>query len=236
MRLYRDALTRLRVTSLVLLLTLGIFLLWLADPLPLQSLRLAQFDQFQRWHRRVEAQALSPVRVIDIDEASLKAYGQWPWPRTRLAELVQRLHGAGAAVIVIDMLLAEPDRTTPRAMARLWQNPAISAALQGLPDHDKVLAQALAGRQVVLGSSLLQGVPDARPAGATQPLPYRIIRSGAGDPAHWLHAFDSATEPLPVLAAAASGLGVMNFTGDSDSVVRRLPLFLRRGDQRSCPR
>jgi adenylate cyclase len=229
MRLRRDALTQLRAASLVLLLTLGVFLLWLVDPLPLQSLRLAQFDQFQRWYQR--AGAVSPVLVIDIDEASLKAYGQWPWPRTRLAELVQRLHGAGTAVIVINMLLAEPDRTTPRAMARLWQNPEISAALQGLPDHDKVLAQALAGRQVVLGRSLLESAPDARPASAAQPQPYRIISSGAGAPAHWLHAFDSATEPLPILAATASGLGVMNFTSDSDSVVRRLPLFLRRGDQ-----
>jgi adenylate cyclase len=83
MRFHRDALTRLRATSLVLLLMLGVFLLWLADPLPLQSLRLAQFDQFQRWHRRVDS--VSPVPIIDIDEASLKAYGQWPWPRTRLA-------------------------------------------------------------------------------------------------------------------------------------------------------
>jgi adenylate cyclase len=61
------------------------------------------------------------VRVVDIDEASLQAYGQWPWPRTRLAELVTRLHEAGATAIAFDVLLAEPDRTSPKAMAQLWK-------------------------------------------------------------------------------------------------------------------
>ncbi|MBC7617946.1 MAG: CHASE2 domain-containing protein, partial [Candidatus Saccharibacteria bacterium] len=91
---------------------------YLVDPIPLQNLRLAQFDQLQRWYPR--AYSAIPVRIIDIDEASLKTYGQWPWPRTRLAELIERLHASGAAVIALDILLSEPDRTSPRAMAQLW--------------------------------------------------------------------------------------------------------------------
>ena len=221
--------SKLHATALVILLTLGAFSLWLADPVLLQALRLEQFDQFQRWHRRVEGE--SPVAIIDIDEASLKAYGQWPWPRTRLAELVKGLSDAGAAVIAIDILLSEPDRTAPRAMAKLWKNPDISTALQGLPDHDEVLARALAAGPVVLGCSLQQGGGTHAASAALPPVPYRVISSGAGKPALWLHAFDSATEPLPILSGSASGLGALNFTSDGDSVVRRLPLFLRRGDQ-----
>ncbi|UUZ72741.1 CHASE2 domain-containing protein [Polaromonas sp. P1(28)-8] len=117
--------------TLVLLIALSGLALWFTDPIPVQSLRLAQFDQFQRWHPRPYTPAA--VRVVDIDEASLKAYGQWPWPRTRLAELVQRLDEAGTAAIAFDVLLTEPDRTSPAAMAQLWNNPRVGAALQRLP-------------------------------------------------------------------------------------------------------
>lgn len=224
--------TRLAALLLVLCTAGAAFALWLFDPVPMQSLRLAQFDQFQRWQPRLYTPA--PVRVVDIDEASLKAYGQWPWPRTRIAELVQRLHAAGATVIAFDVLLAEPDRTSPKAMAQLWQNPQADTLLQGLPDHDEVLAQTLPGASVVLGSFLSHnGAPalSGTVAAESPAPPYRIVRSGVGDPAQWLAGFDTAVWPLPVLAANASGLGAINMAPDSDAVVRRVPLLLRLGQQ-----
>ena len=56
------------------------------DPQPVQNMRAGLFDQYQRWNPRDYTEA--PVRIIDIDEESLKQLGQWPWPRTRVAELV----------------------------------------------------------------------------------------------------------------------------------------------------
>jgi len=218
--------------ALVGVLALAAFALWLVDPIPMQNLRLAQFDQFQRWHPRPYTPV--PVRVVDIDEASLKAYGQWPWPRTRIAELVERLHQAGAAVIALDVLLAEPDRTSPAAMAQLWHHPQASAFLQQLPDHDAVLAQALRGRPVVLGSSVSHSAQGSAPGPSTVPpqnLPYRIVSSGAPQAQDWLRGFDSALWPLPALLATASGVGVLNFAADHDGVVRRVPLLLRLGAQ-----
>lgn len=88
--------------------------LLLADPLPLQALRNALFDQYQRWHPR--AYQPVPVRIVDIDEASLERLGQWPWPRTRLAELVDQLNAAGAAAIGFDVIFAE--KTGPRLRPR----------------------------------------------------------------------------------------------------------------------
>jgi adenylate cyclase len=218
--------------AFVLCLALGAAATWLADPVPLQSLRLTQFDQFQRWHPRPYQPA--PVRVVDIDEASLKTHGQWPWPRTRQAELVDRLHAAGAAVIAFDLLLAEPDRTSPRSLARLWNNPQLDPLLRQLPDHDERLAQQLRGKNVVLGASLSRGRNPAEVAAAAAtaghpPAPYRVVRTGTGDPAQWLHSFDAAVRPLPVLAAAADGQGVLNFATDTDGVVRRVPMLLGLG-------
>ena len=64
-------------------------LLRLWDPLPLQVLRLKTFDFYQRLEPRVPTS--QPVAIIDIDEESLAAYGQWPWPRTVMARLVDEL-------------------------------------------------------------------------------------------------------------------------------------------------
>ena len=226
------ALSRAASLVLVLLMSLAALALWVLDPVPVQSLRLAQFDQFQRWHPLPNPG--TQVRVVDIDEASLKAYGQWPWPRTRTAELVQRLQAAGATAIAFDLLLAEPDRTSPKAMAQLWQNPQASALLQGLPDHDEVLGNALTNSPVVLGTSLshrdasnlLLTAPPEKPV-----LPYRIINSGASDPLRLLQGDEAIVWPLPVLAAQAAGLGAMNFIADSDGVLRRVPLMLKMGGQ-----
>ncbi|MDD5333286.1 MAG: adenylate/guanylate cyclase domain-containing protein [Rhodoferax sp.] len=225
-------LTRLAARLLVLCSAGAAFALWLLDPVPMQSLRLAQFDQFQRWQPRPYTPA--PVRVVDIDEASLKAYGQWPWPRTRIAQLVQRLHAAGATAIAFDVLLAEPDRTSPKAMAELWQDPQASAFLKGLPDHDELLAGTLQGAGVVLGTYFSDSgaaLPAAAPTGSLPKPPYRLINLGTANPAVWLHKFDTAVWPLPVLSASASGLGAINFIPDGDSVVRRVPLLLRLGEQ-----
>lgn len=217
--------------GLVLLLALGAMVLWLFNPIPVQNLRLAQFDQFQRWAPR--PYTAQPVRIVDIDEASLKAFGQWPWPRTRIAELVEQLHKAGAAAIAFDVLLVEPDRTSPVSMAQLWHDPQVSALLRRLPDHDQVLARALQDKNAVLGSSLSASGADgtaARPADTTAK-PYRVIASGAASPERWLHGFDSVVWPLPALRAPAAGLGALNFATDADGVVRRVPLLLRLGDE-----
>jgi adenylate cyclase len=224
------ALSQAWAVCMVLLLALGALAFQLLDPMAIQGLRLAQFDQFQRWHPRPYVPGA--VRIIDIDETSLKAYGQWPWPRDRLAQLVDRLHGAGVTAIAFDVLLTEPDRTAPNAMAQLWHNPQATAVLAHLPDPDTALAVSLVNRPTVLGSNLLRG-DAADGAGVTPTTPmqptYRIISSGDGKATAWLQDFDSAVRPLPSLVASARGVGALNAAPDSDGVVRRVPLLLRVG-------
>lgn len=210
----------------VLSVALGLFLLWW-DPVALQTLRHQGYDQYQRWQPRVYEPV--PVRIIDIDEASLQRLGQWPWPRTRIAELVTRLSEAGAAAVGFDVVFAEPDRTSPARVSGDWAlSPALRATLAELPDHDAVLAQALDGREVVLGFAVLRGAPGPehrRPAA-----PYRYVWVGA-DASAALHAFGSAVPSLPALDSASAGNGALTFVPDADGVVRRVPLVLRLGEQ-----
>ncbi|MEE9936783.1 MAG: adenylate/guanylate cyclase domain-containing protein [Deltaproteobacteria bacterium] len=196
-----------------------IVLFWI-EPLPLTLLRNGVFDQFQRWRPRPYQAA--PVRIVDVDEESLKKLGQWPWPRTRMAELVDVLNRSGAAAIGLDIVFAEPDRTSPRAVSSLWPLPdAMHSRLAGLPDHDDVFAAALEGKAVVLGFAAGPKDPAYGPPTGL----FRVVFSGPA-PYPFLHAFDGAVTSLPLLERKAAGNGALTFVPDSDGVVRRIPLLI----------
>lgn len=208
---------------------LGVALV-LFEPLALQTLRHQGFDQYQRWKPRVYEPL--PVRIIDIDEASLDKIGQWPWPRTRLAQLVEQLGRHGTAAIGFDVVFAEPDRTSPRRASADWSlSPSAQAALAGLPDHDAVFAEAIAGHNVVLGFALRS---DAASPNADRDVllnaPYRYVWLGEPSP-QALHAFPAVVSSLPQLDAAAQGNGALTFVPDGDGVVRRVPLVLSVADK-----
>ena len=78
-------------------------------------LGLMVFDSYQKAAPRAYQDA--GVRIIDIDEESVERLGQWPWSRTEIARLTQRLSDAGAAAIAFDMVFSEPDRTSPGQIA-----------------------------------------------------------------------------------------------------------------------
>ncbi len=218
---------KLSLGGLIPLLTvLAGVLLYQLDPLALQVLRNTTFDQYQRWDARPYRDA--PVRVIDIDNESLARLGQWPWPRTRIAELVDRLNQAGASAIVFDVVFAEPDRTSPAAMLDTWKTaaPGLRRQLAQLPDHDTLLVRALSRGNTVLGHAPRED--DAGPSRFS--IPYNVV--DMGPPAlPFLHGFPSTVTALPAFQEAAAGNGAIAFVPDSDGVLRRVPLLLRVGDQ-----
>jgi adenylate cyclase len=222
----KSVLSRARLAFLIpVVATLAGLTLQLLDPPPLTGLRNSLFDQYQRWQPRDYRPV--PVRIVDIDEESLKRLGQWPWPRTRVAELAERLREAGAAVIGFDLVFAEPDRSAPLTAMTQWRlSPAAREELHALPDHDRVLADSLRTGGVVLGTVLERS--DTAQSLARRP-GTRIATSGAGVPP--LHAFRSEVRPLAELESAAEGLGALNFIPDSDGVVRRVPLALSLAGQ-----
>jgi adenylate cyclase len=234
---------------LPLLIVLIGFVLMAWDPAPIQGMRNNLFDQYQRWQPRTYVEA--PVRIIDIDEESLRRLGQWPWPRTRVADLIEILRGAGAAVVGFDVVFAEPDRTSPQAMSALWLDksplsagatgPADGAALRdllrNLPDHDQAMAKSLGGGGVVLGFTLgpvNSQTPNASGTGgpSIQPLalPAPYVLKG-GDPQNALYRFGSVVPSLMAFQKVAAGNGVLTFVPDEDGVLRRVPLALRFGVQ-----
>jgi adenylate cyclase len=143
------------------------------DPLPLQELRWLAFDTYQRLAPRAYDPAM-PVRIVDIDDESLARIGQWPWPRTHLAKLLERLTASGAAAIAFDVVFAESDRSSPEQALKLWPASLEVLSLRDsvavLPSHDSILAAAIERSPVVTGFVLTQTRPDAALADASAPL------------------------------------------------------------------
>ncbi|MFZ1068900.1 MAG: CHASE2 domain-containing protein, partial [Pseudolabrys sp.] len=150
--------------GLAFILLVALAALRIADPIAIQELRVRVFDLFQVIHPREATQR--PVVIVDIDEKSLKAIGQWPWPRTRVADLITRLTQMGALVVAFDIVCAEPDRMSPSIAADAFRDldEVTREKLRALPSNDTVLADALRQSRVVLGES---GLPFAvaQPAG-----------------------------------------------------------------------
>ncbi|MBM3655251.1 MAG: CHASE2 domain-containing protein, partial [Alphaproteobacteria bacterium] len=220
-------LKRRRAYLLALFAVAALIFPWgLTQPRALDDLRNFVFDTFQRLAPRAyDPQA--PTRVVGIDERSLKAYGQWPWPRARLAELVDRLRELGAASIAFDFIFAEPDRTGATqildAILDARARAEVAKLVAKAPSGDQIFAEALSRAPATLGVTLTDAV--------VAPLPAKSGLATAGDdPAPFLVSFAGAVGPERRLADAAQGLGATNWLADHDQIVRRVPLVTRAGE------
>ena len=199
----------------MLLAALSLFIVFVEGANPLRN---AVFDGYQRLFplERIS----NPVTIVAIDEEDLRRYGQWPWPRTRVAELVERIAEHGPLSIGFDIYFPEPDRFSPAAMAA--ELPILTApvrrALEGLPSNDIVLADAIRGKNVVLG---IQG-EESRDARFPQPpRATPILRQPSVDKA--LRLYPGHIRTIDSIDSAAAGRGLMN-SGPVDQVIRQVPL------------
>ena len=166
---------------------------------PLGGLRERAFDIYQT--ASPHDLPLDQVAVVTIDEATLGAQGRWPWPRERVGTLIEAIAASGAASIGLDLLFPEPDATADGARS------------------DAAFAGSLAATPSVLAMTLTEeGVPLT-----VSPKPgFAFI--GTGDMA-FDEGYPGGVAPIPVLADAASGLGVIRSFADHDGRMRAIPLL-----------
>ena len=163
-------------------------------------MRDAVFDTYQRLMPRSRASA--PAVIVAIDERALDARGQWPWPRTLMAELLRAILAAGPAAVGVDLFFAEPDRASPAG--------------------DAALAEAIEGEKVVLGIAGLE-YRDRRFPFPPSAAPVRI----AAKRELALRRYDGQLQSRPEISRAAAGRGLLS--SDAKGVVRRVPLIARIG-------
>jgi adenylate cyclase len=212
-----------------LILTLLLLVVHSLRPALITQLGDLIFDAYQRAHPRPYQDV--PVRVVDIDDETLARLGQWPWPRTDMARLIQTLANAGAASIAMDIVFSEPDRTSPsRIAAILRQNPQPKINyndIANLPDHDVLFGKTLAATPSVTGYFLQHEPNKVRP-------PQKAGFAVSGDsPIAATPSFQGAIVPLPVINNGAAGTGFVSLVGqaDSDGIVRTAPLLAHIGDE-----
>ncbi|MBX3584649.1 MAG: adenylate/guanylate cyclase domain-containing protein [Rhizobiaceae bacterium] len=192
---------------------------------PLGRLDDLVFDTYQKLRPRPATE--SAVAVVDVDDESIRRLGQWPWPRTVIARIIDRLTEEGVATIGLDVVFSEPDRTSPALAVAQLEGQGFQVSHPGPTedlDHDRVLAASFARSPVVAGLVLSEGVD-------TPPPPPKAGFAFAGDnPTQYLPSFPGAVRNLSILDDAAPGIGVFSFPPADDGVVRRIPLLSRFGD------
>src|SRR3954466_1227310 len=204
-------------------LLIGIAALRIIDPPPIEELRVRTFDTFQLLDPRVKT--ARPVRIVNIDEKSLAKFGQWPWPRTVVADLVNSLNRLGPAAIGFYVMFAEPDRLNPAVAAGTLRNldEETRAKLRALPSNDDILAEAMRRSRVALGETGLPYVV----AELDKKLPVTGLATLGENPQRFMLRFPGLLRSTPVLEAAAGGRGLLTIWTERDGIVRRVPVIMQ---------
>lgn len=224
------------VSGKVLIFTCGVVfslivgMLYIRQPLLLQFLDQKIYDVLLV---QTATPKTSGVPVIcDLDERSLAEYGQWPWPRYRVALLLAKLRQAGAMAVGLDIVFAESDNTSPHILqSQLKRDLNVDVGFTGLPpqlmDNDQVLGGVLGSGPYVLGYFFNFKADRVSEDCHLHPVAAAIKREAGVQAAEgYLQRAPSVICNVPVLSENAPASGFFNADPDRDGVLRRAPLLM----------
>lgn len=208
---------------------LAVCLVRIGLPGPFERLRNTAFDVLQQVHQR-SPDGTYPVRIVDIDEASIAKVGRWPWRRDVPAQLVDRLIDQGARVIAFDFVFPSPETRAncdiPIELRESIRSDPLRQWLAKSGRGDDSFVEAVRNKPVILGgvgrTGSLSSLITAAPAS------FAYI---GNQPRRYIPAFPAATLNFPNLQRAATGLGMLNWFPQQDQIVRRVPMLVRVGQR-----
>ncbi|MGF6757122.1 CHASE2 domain-containing protein [Paraburkholderia sp. GAS42] len=191
-----------------------------------RTARQLLFDQYQRHFPRIPT--AEPVTIVEIDEETLETVGQWPWPRNRLASLIDAIAALKPLAIGLDIYMPEPDQTSPDKVAGNLPKTAaaLAAGLRALPSHEAILARSLRAAPTILGAAALD---HAAFTTSTDLRSAPILVHGT-DPLGRVRRYDYVLASLPELQAAAHGQAMLSVALEQ-GVVRHIPLIMGLGEK-----
>ncbi|MFH0786064.1 MAG: CHASE2 domain-containing protein, partial [Pseudomonadota bacterium] len=214
-----------------LFFSLAVSVLYIYPPYFFRSMDQKLYDALLRsTHREVSSNL--PV-IVGIDEKSLSQVGQWPWPRYRIAFLLEKIKQAGALTIALDMVFPEEDRTSlsvlQKEIARDFKGRGDFRIFPGMPlDNDAELARILSQGPFVLGFKFLfhQENPPHREC-RLHPLPVVVLEEpGSAREKPSLVKAQEVVCNLKVLSDASPASGFFNVMPDSDGIIRKIPVLI----------
>ncbi|NLX18586.1 MAG: CHASE2 domain-containing protein [Desulfobulbus sp.] len=179
--------------------------------------------------------AHAKVLIVDVDEASLGRYGQWPWPRHLVARLLDTIRDGEPDAVGVDILFAEPDRTSLKFVSQdLQTHFGRTIDVTDLPeemlDHDWALSRVVQRGRFSFGLMFSfderDRIAHALPGSGVS----MTVINQQGEGRSSFPAAESFVATLPELAQAADVMGFLNAVPDTDGVLRRVPLLIRYKD------
>jgi len=234
-RFFRGAIRLERVVGYVLLF--GFLALYIADPKPVQFMRLKGFDFYQQMKpREIPPPERKPVTIIDLDEKSLSEVGQWPWPRNVLAQMVENLMKMGAVLVAFDMVFAEPDRMNPSAIADSLKglDEDTKNKIRQFKSNDEIFAETIRRSRVVLGQSTVESeLEGVKLPPVKKSIAVRKYGADVPNPLDLLPSFPALVRNVPVIEQAAGGRfgghGIFSIIPEQDGIIRRIPSLFVQG-------
>lgn len=211
-----------RLTGFILLL--GLLTVQIINPYPIEFMRVKTFDFYQRAQPREVI--TRPVMIVDLDEESLSEIGQWPWPRTIIADMVANLFKMGAGVVAFDIAFPEADRLSPSMITQNVRglDPAMEAALNKLPSNDDYFANIIKQTRVVLGQA---GYDREIEGQIKRPPVKKSIGFRGTKPHEFVPILPSLVRNVPAIENVASGHGFFSLFPEPDGIVRRVPTLFQ---------
>lgn len=210
-----------------LLVTIVFYLLWWNTPL-LRQLDYKIYDQlsadFPTAHKP------DSTVIIEIDDKSLKAFGQWPWPRVITAELINKITDANPTAVILDIVFSERDRSSPDTIQMFYRDFFnLDIRVEGIPEllvnNDKILSDALAQSTTILpifSDISMDNKACLLPSSRVQDQRTQTI---------YFETINAMVCSLPIYQQRAKGIGHIHAVADSDGTLRRLSMFMRYHDE-----
>lgn len=195
-----------------------------------QKLQFVSFDQFNKLAPR---EASGKVVVVDIDEASLQALGQWPWPRHVVGRIISRLKTLGAKTVSFDMVFAEKDRTSPENflanLSDVSRADSVRETLEGLPVNDELLGQSIkSARNVITAFTAAQKDETRRDPLLRRPFQtQKDSQEALNALKERAYLLSGAATNLPVISKYSAGSGAFISLPEFDGIIRKIPLVMR---------
>ncbi|MBN1674268.1 MAG: adenylate/guanylate cyclase domain-containing protein [Kiritimatiellae bacterium] len=194
---------------------------------------------YDAWLRRLAVEPRSGrVAIVDIDEASMAEYGQWPWARDLMARITKTLFDAGASVVTFDIVFAERDRTSLSSIRQAYEKRGVQKfEIEGSRaealEFDQLFSDALGEGQSILGSYIFP-FGDSPPGSARHEEASRPPSENRLEPKdavlRFVPAGSGMTIAIPLLREWAN-TAFFNTEPDDDSVIRKTPLLWQYGSQ-----
>jgi adenylate cyclase len=161
------------------------------------------------------------IVIVDIDEKSLKALGQWPWERNKVAQILTNLTNKRAGIIGLDIVFAEADKTSPKKLAKEW-----GLSSNKLPDYDYILSQTVASSPTILGYIFDFDKKNNKDA---PQIPAIFIQKHKGKQ-EFLPVAKGVLTNIDIIQDAAYSSGYINNIPDESGIIRSVPLMIKYDD------